>query len=51
MPQMAPLYWFTLMIMFIVMIKMINSIMYFNKNYMNTEKKIKKNNFKMNWKW
>nr|YP_011010605.1 ATP synthase F0 subunit 8 [Halobates robustus]WPW47272.1 ATP synthase F0 subunit 8 [Halobates robustus] len=51
MPQMAPMSWLSLMIMFIMMIIVINSMSYFNKNY-----KIKKStkNMEMNklmWKW
>nr|YP_011026013.1 ATP synthase F0 subunit 8 [Ventidius pulai]WQM87285.1 ATP synthase F0 subunit 8 [Ventidius pulai] len=51
MPQMAPLSWMTLMIMFILSILMINSMMYFSKEYMiskNAEKEKKKMIY---WKW
>nr|YP_011010332.1 ATP synthase F0 subunit 8 [Metrocoris quynhi]WPW46947.1 ATP synthase F0 subunit 8 [Metrocoris quynhi] len=51
MPQMAPLSWLSLMIMFIITIIIINTLMYFNKNYM-TKMENKEKNFKeMNWKW
>nr|YP_010268838.1 ATP synthase F0 subunit 8 [Halobates hayanus]UIG88217.1 ATP synthase F0 subunit 8 [Halobates hayanus]UIG88235.1 ATP synthase F0 subunit 8 [Halobates hayanus] len=51
MPQMAPLSWLSLMIMFIMMIIVVNSMTYFNKNY---KIESKKKNMKMNmlnWKW
>nr|YP_010263938.1 ATP synthase F0 subunit 8 [Halobates peronis]UIG88244.1 ATP synthase F0 subunit 8 [Halobates peronis] len=51
MPQMAPLSWLSLMIMFILMMIMINSLTYFNKNY-NIQKKTKEMKIKkINWKW
>nr|YP_011010241.1 ATP synthase F0 subunit 8 [Halobates nereis]WPW46830.1 ATP synthase F0 subunit 8 [Halobates nereis]WPW47064.1 ATP synthase F0 subunit 8 [Halobates nereis] len=51
MPQMAPMSWLSLMIMFIMMIIVINSMSYFNKNY---KIEMSKENKKMNqlkWKW
>nr|YP_011010423.1 ATP synthase F0 subunit 8 [Metrocoris tenuicornis]WPW47038.1 ATP synthase F0 subunit 8 [Metrocoris tenuicornis] len=51
MPQMAPMAWMTLMIMFITTIIMTNTLMYFNKKYFtktNFNNNIKN---KMNWKW
>nr|WQM87298.1 ATP synthase F0 subunit 8 [Ventidius karen] len=51
MPQMAPLSWMTLMIMFILSILMINSMMYFNKEY-KIFKTMKSEKSKMiSWKW
>nr|YP_011010306.1 ATP synthase F0 subunit 8 [Metrocoris ciliatus]WPW46921.1 ATP synthase F0 subunit 8 [Metrocoris ciliatus] len=51
MPQMAPLSWLTLMIIFLMTMLMINTLMYFNKNYIT--KTGSKNNLKtsINWKW
>nr|YP_011010137.1 ATP synthase F0 subunit 8 [Halobates sericeus]WPW46661.1 ATP synthase F0 subunit 8 [Halobates sericeus] len=51
MPQMAPLSWLSLMIMFIMMIIVVNSMTYFNKNYKieSTKSKMKMN--MLNWKW
>nr|YP_010270151.1 ATP synthase F0 subunit 8 [Potamometra macrokosos]UJY96838.1 ATP synthase F0 subunit 8 [Potamometra macrokosos]UJY96851.1 ATP synthase F0 subunit 8 [Potamometra macrokosos]UJY96864.1 ATP synthase F0 subunit 8 [Potamometra macrokosos]UJY96877.1 ATP synthase F0 subunit 8 [Potamometra macrokosos] len=51
MPQMAPLSWFSLMIMFTICIIMINAMMYFNKNYITKSLKQKKNMKFINWKW
>nr|YP_011010475.1 ATP synthase F0 subunit 8 [Halobates flaviventris]WPW47103.1 ATP synthase F0 subunit 8 [Halobates flaviventris] len=51
MPQMAPLSWLTLMIMFIIMIIIINSMTYFNKNYMIKNKMENKKMNQLNWKW
>nr|ALO76581.1 ATP synthase F0 subunit 8 [Paromalus flavicornis] len=51
MPQMAPLSWLNLFIMFIFIYLMFNSINYFSFNY--TPKKIStvKKLTKLNWKW
>nr|YP_011010215.1 ATP synthase F0 subunit 8 [Halobates hawaiiensis]WPW46791.1 ATP synthase F0 subunit 8 [Halobates hawaiiensis] len=51
MPQMAPLSWLTLMIMFIIMIIIINSMTYFNKNYKIKNKMENKKMNQLNWKW
>nr|YP_010219082.1 ATP synthase F0 subunit 8 [Metrocoris esakii]UBY46235.1 ATP synthase F0 subunit 8 [Metrocoris esakii] len=51
MPQMAPLSWLSLMIMFIMTIIVINTLMYFNKNYMTKMESKEKDYNKMNWKW
>nr|YP_011010189.1 ATP synthase F0 subunit 8 [Halobates micans]WPW46713.1 ATP synthase F0 subunit 8 [Halobates micans]WPW46778.1 ATP synthase F0 subunit 8 [Halobates micans]WPW46804.1 ATP synthase F0 subunit 8 [Halobates micans] len=51
MPQMAPLSWLTLMIMFIIMIIIINSMTYFNKNYKIEESMENKKMNQLNWKW
>nr|YP_011010384.1 ATP synthase F0 subunit 8 [Metrocoris nigrofasciatus]WPW46999.1 ATP synthase F0 subunit 8 [Metrocoris nigrofasciatus] len=51
MPQMAPLPWLSLMIMFIITITIINTLMYFNKNYMTKMENKEKSLNKMNWKW
>nr|YP_010415473.1 ATP synthase F0 subunit 8 [Atkinsoniella nigrita]USC52164.1 ATP synthase F0 subunit 8 [Atkinsoniella nigrita] len=50
MPQMAPIFWMTLMITFILMMLMMMTIMYFNM----MNKSMKKNDIftnQMNWKW
>nr|YP_010268852.1 ATP synthase F0 subunit 8 [Halovelia novoguinensis]UIG88257.1 ATP synthase F0 subunit 8 [Halovelia novoguinensis] len=51
MPQMAPMSWLTLMLLFMTTMIIINTMMYFNKDYKNKnmEKNIMKKNF--NWKW
>nr|YP_011010410.1 ATP synthase F0 subunit 8 [Metrocoris stranguloides]WPW47025.1 ATP synthase F0 subunit 8 [Metrocoris stranguloides] len=51
MPQMAPLSWLSLMIMFIITIIIINTLMYFNKNYMTKMENKEKIFNEMNWKW
>nr|WPW47389.1 ATP synthase F0 subunit 8 [Asclepios apicalis] len=51
MPQMAPLSWLSLMIMFIMMIISINSLMYFNKKYLAKKNIMSKSEKNMNWKW
>nr|YP_010268804.1 ATP synthase F0 subunit 8 [Halobates maculatus]UIG88119.1 ATP synthase F0 subunit 8 [Halobates maculatus]UIG88126.1 ATP synthase F0 subunit 8 [Halobates maculatus] len=51
MPQMAPLSWLTLMIMFIIMIIVINSMTYFNKNYKIKKEMENKKMNQLNWKW
>nr|YP_011010293.1 ATP synthase F0 subunit 8 [Ventidius malayensis]WPW46908.1 ATP synthase F0 subunit 8 [Ventidius malayensis] len=51
MPQMAPLSWFSLMIMFILLMIMINTMLYFNKKYIIKMEKNKKMNKSMLWKW
>nr|YP_010311869.1 ATP synthase F0 subunit 8 [Grypocephalus pallipectus]UNA71177.1 ATP synthase F0 subunit 8 [Grypocephalus pallipectus]UPL65769.1 ATPase subunit 8 [Grypocephalus pallipectus] len=52
MPQMAPLWWETLFILFLMTFIFMNMIMYYNKMNnpkMNEVKNIKINQFK--WKW
>nr|QFK69090.1 ATP synthase F0 subunit 8 [Phymatostetha punctata] len=49
MPQMAPLWWTSLFMMFILSYMMINVMMYFNMNHVT--KKIKIKFINMNWKW
>nr|WPW47220.1 ATP synthase F0 subunit 8 [Halobates flaviventris] len=51
MPQMAPLSWLTLMIMFIIMIVIINSMTYFNKNHKIESSMENKKMNQLNWKW
>nr|QDP18094.1 ATP synthase F0 subunit 8 [Dictyophorus spumans] len=52
MPQMSPLLWFNLFMMFSITMIMINQIMFFSfNNKMIKMKKKKNNNPKMNWKW
>nr|YP_009128298.1 ATP synthase F0 subunit 8 [Darthula hardwickii]AFY16796.1 ATP synthase F0 subunit 8 [Darthula hardwickii]AJP09350.1 ATP synthase F0 subunit 8 [Darthula hardwickii] len=49
MPQMSPMWWLIMMMMFNYMLLMTNTLMYFNKNM-----KILKythNNTLMKWKW
>nr|YP_002735073.1 ATP synthase F0 subunit 8 [Riptortus pedestris]ABZ02115.1 ATP synthase F0 subunit 8 [Riptortus pedestris] len=52
MPQMAPLWWETLFIMFISMFIIMNMIIYYNKN-LTSPKVLKKNvmNNEFKWKW
>nr|UPL65743.1 ATPase subunit 8 [Notobitus elongatus] len=53
MPQMAPLWWEILFIMFITMFMMTNMIIYYNKN-MKPNLNIKNKNYSINqfkWKW
>nr|QSL98475.1 ATP synthase F0 subunit 8 [Mileewa alara] len=50
MPQMSPIWWTSLMIYFIIMLMLINSMIYFNLIKIKLKKKMittKKNN----WKW
>nr|YP_010958558.1 ATP synthase F0 subunit 8 [Centrotypus laticornis]UXF57634.1 ATP synthase F0 subunit 8 [Centrotypus laticornis] len=50
MPQMAPLWWLTLMLTFNLMLSTLMCMLYFNKKIkMNTINKLKKK--EMNWKW
>nr|YP_008992963.1 ATP synthase F0 subunit 8 [Leptobelus gazella]AEE89601.1 ATP synthase F0 subunit 8 [Leptobelus gazella] len=50
MPQMSPLWWLTLAVMFNLLTMMTMSMMYFNlKIELNMNKSMKKN--KLNWKW
>nr|UPL65795.1 ATPase subunit 8 [Megalotomus sp.] len=52
MPQMAPLWWDILFIIFIILFMWINTIIYFNKNLkINFKKNIKLNNKSFKWKW
>nr|AZZ73284.1 ATP synthase F0 subunit 8 [Gigantometra gigas]AZZ73297.1 ATP synthase F0 subunit 8 [Gigantometra gigas] len=51
MPQMSPLAWMWLMIMFILSIILVNSMMYFNKKYLNKMTMMGKKENKINWKW
>nr|YP_009528994.1 ATP synthase F0 subunit 8 [Aulacophora lewisii]ATC73084.1 ATP synthase F0 subunit 8 [Aulacophora lewisii] len=51
MPQMMPLNWLMLMIMFILTFYLFNNIIFFNFNYKPKLMKIKKNNLKYIWKW
>nr|UGS80168.1 ATP synthase F0 subunit 8 [Anomopsocus sp. AnspLA] len=52
MPQMNPIWWLTLMIMFLAILLFSNSLNYFYKVYKN---EFKKNNYlqkpSINWKW
>nr|YP_011036670.1 ATP synthase F0 subunit 8 [Stroggylocephalus agrestis]WRK21274.1 ATP synthase F0 subunit 8 [Stroggylocephalus agrestis] len=49
MPQMAPMWWLTLMMIIILTMFLMNSIIYFNKNF--KSKLMLKENKNMNWKW
>nr|YP_009654709.1 ATP synthase F0 subunit 8 [Brachymna tenuis]QCI09264.1 ATP synthase F0 subunit 8 [Brachymna tenuis] len=52
MPQMAPLWWETLYMMFIMSFMMVNIMMYFTiKNDFKSKKKEKKMFINMNWTW
>nr|YP_010952960.1 ATP synthase F0 subunit 8 [Empoascanara angkhangica]WMQ52403.1 ATP synthase F0 subunit 8 [Empoascanara angkhangica] len=50
MPQMSPMWWTTLMVMFILLFIILMTILYFNINNKMTSK-ILLCNKKMNWKW
>nr|YP_009733511.1 ATP synthase F0 subunit 8 [Krisna concava]QHV34349.1 ATP synthase F0 subunit 8 [Krisna concava] len=49
MPQMSPMWWMTLMLIFNLNFYLMMSIMYFNKK--NHFKTMKKKSMNMNWKW
>nr|QDI93755.1 ATP synthase F0 subunit 8 [Rubellomiris bispinosus] len=53
MPQMAPIWWFTLFSLFILTYYSLMMFMYFYKNYQLNKKTIQKNmNIKnIDWKW
>nr|AML25539.1 ATP synthase F0 subunit 8 [Staphylinidae sp. BMNH 1274704] len=51
MPQMAPLNWLMLFIMFIIIFMMFNFINYYSFMYLSKKNKFIKKNFKLNWKW
>nr|YP_009185999.1 ATP synthase F0 subunit 8 [Tetartopeus terminatus]ALO71202.1 ATP synthase F0 subunit 8 [Tetartopeus terminatus] len=51
MPQMAPLSWLSLFIMFIVIYLMFNTLNYFSFNYMPKTFLINKKMKKNSWKW
>nr|WAP91726.1 ATP synthase F0 subunit 8 [Idiocerini gen. 'Neoamritatus' sp.] len=50
MPQMSPMWWLTLMLMFNLLYLITNNILYFNYKIKNKEL-IKSNKMKMIWKW
>nr|YP_010540349.1 ATP synthase F0 subunit 8 [Singapora shinshana]UYF20491.1 ATP synthase F0 subunit 8 [Singapora shinshana] len=50
MPQMSPMWWTTMMMMFLISFMLVMSILYFNcMNLMNKDIQIKSK--KLNWKW
>nr|UPL65601.1 ATPase subunit 8 [Rhopalus maculatus] len=51
MPQMSPLWWETLYIMFIMVFMIMIMIMYHNKNYKLKNTSYKKKINQLNWKW
>nr|YP_009050079.1 ATP synthase F0 subunit 8 [Tenebrio molitor]AGX28412.1 ATP synthase F0 subunit 8 [Tenebrio molitor]AKR06300.1 ATP synthase F0 subunit 8 [Tenebrio molitor]QDG00990.1 ATP synthase F0 subunit 8 [Tenebrio molitor]QDG01003.1 ATP synthase F0 subunit 8 [Tenebrio molitor]QDG01016.1 ATP synthase F0 subunit 8 [Tenebrio molitor] len=51
MPQMAPLNWLTLMIMFISILILFNIMNYYSTSYSANLKKSKKEKKMINWKW
>nr|ADO60485.1 ATP synthase F0 subunit 8 [Elmidae sp. BMNH 840216] len=51
MPQMAPMNWVSLLIMFITIFLMFNSMNYFMFKYQNKTYSTKTNKFFFNWKW
>nr|AEV56612.1 ATP synthase F0 subunit 8 [Kokeshia sp. NKU02] len=52
MPQMSPMMWMTMFILFNSMLVIMVSMLYFNKyNNMLIKKNYKNMNSKMNWKW
>nr|AYE40948.1 ATP synthase F0 subunit 8 [Idioscopus sp. 'myrica']WEP24787.1 ATP synthase F0 subunit 8 [Idioscopus sp. 'myrica'] len=50
MPQMSPMWWLTLMLMFNLLYLMMNTILYFNYKVKNKNQILMKKS-KMNWKW
>nr|WEP24839.1 ATP synthase F0 subunit 8 [Metidiocerus sp.] len=50
MPQMSPMWWLTLMLVFNLLYMMVNSMMYFNYKIKNKDS-TKLSKFKLNWKW
>nr|YP_009441750.1 ATP synthase F0 subunit 8 [Vincenzellus ruficollis]AOY39295.1 ATP synthase F0 subunit 8 [Vincenzellus ruficollis] len=51
MPQMAPLNWLSLMIYFMIIFMIFNSLNYFSFFYTPKTFFIKKKNISINWKW
>nr|ARH53704.1 ATP synthase F0 subunit 8 [Anostirus castaneus] len=51
MPQMAPLSWINLFIMFITIFMIMNALNYFSFKYENTTSKTSPKTKKINWKW
>nr|YP_002791227.1 ATP synthase F0 subunit 8 [Aeschyntelus notatus]ABZ01972.1 ATP synthase F0 subunit 8 [Aeschyntelus notatus] len=51
MPQMAPLWWETLYIIFIFMFMIMIMIIYYNKSYSPKSNNYKKKINQLNWKW
>nr|YP_010309811.1 ATP synthase F0 subunit 8 [Oenas fusicornis]UMR54928.1 ATP synthase F0 subunit 8 [Oenas fusicornis] len=52
MPQMAPLNWLSLMIYFITILMLVNSINFYSFMYKSKSFSIKKNNqINLTWKW
>nr|QIK50393.1 ATP synthase F0 subunit 8 [Chorosoma macilentum]UPL65614.1 ATPase subunit 8 [Chorosoma sp.] len=51
MPQMAPLWWETLFVMFIMLFLFLSTIIYFNKMTLPKNSNFNKINSQMNWKW
>nr|YP_010835914.1 ATP synthase F0 subunit 8 [Apphia sp. 1 SJ-2023a]WGC89433.1 ATP synthase F0 subunit 8 [Apphia sp. 1 SJ-2023a] len=50
MPQMSPMWWMYMMLIFIMCLMMMNSLIYFN--YLKSSTKMKTfKNFDFNWKW
>nr|AJF94299.1 ATP synthase F0 subunit 8 [Corizus sp. 'albomarginatus'] len=51
MPQMSPLWWELLYIMFILLFMIMMIIIYYNKNYKYKNNIISKKINQLNWKW
>nr|YP_011009661.1 ATP synthase F0 subunit 8 [Hygia bidentata]WPV77653.1 ATP synthase F0 subunit 8 [Hygia bidentata] len=51
MPQMSPLWWEILYIMFLMSFMIINLIMYYNKNFNPKNNLKKKDKHQFKWKW
>nr|ARH53717.1 ATP synthase F0 subunit 8 [Anthobium melanocephalum] len=51
MPQMAPMNWLTLFIMFTMIFLLFNSLNYFSFKYNTKDNNLNKKTFKLNWKW
>nr|YP_010835875.1 ATP synthase F0 subunit 8 [Onukindia connexa]WGC89394.1 ATP synthase F0 subunit 8 [Onukindia connexa] len=50
MPQMSPMWWLNMMLMFIFCLIMMNSLIYFNF-FMKNKKKTNYDYKNLNWKW
>nr|YP_010464304.1 ATP synthase F0 subunit 8 [Strongylium nakanei]UUL71681.1 ATP synthase F0 subunit 8 [Strongylium nakanei] len=51
MPQMAPLNWLSLMIMFVLVLIMFNMLNFFSFNYQVKQKTLEIEKTQINWKW
>nr|ALO77509.1 ATP synthase F0 subunit 8 [Mordellidae sp. GENSP01] len=51
MPQMSPLNWLTLMMSFITLLIMFNTLNYYTFSYTKSKTDTKKKKISINWKW